>query len=257
MGVFPALPPEYETFIFAGGAALARRDAADAVRAALEAGTLYAWAARQSGREAFAGRGTAYGVTLGPARIVVRHSRRGGALAGLLRDRFLGPPRFLREVAMAHHLARAGIATPAVVAAVMYPATIGHRADVATGRVDGRDLGEIFFGDAPPDGTARAAILRAVGAMVRRLHDSGFVHPDLQLRNVLVATPGTAPQPHGPTVWLLDVDTCRAVRPGDTATRRRNLARFARSWEKFNRLRGPRLTDADRTAFSSGYADRA
>jgi hypothetical protein len=37
------------------------------------------------------------------------------------------------------------------------------------------------------------------------------------------------------------------------AERARNLARFYRSWAKWNRLRGPRLTDVDRALFSVAY----
>ena len=58
-----------------------------------------------------------------------------------------------------------------------------------------------------------------------------------------------------PEAWLLDVDSCReAAGPGD---RRRNLRRFYRSWEKWNRLRGPLLTAADRAAFDAGYGEAA
>ena len=84
------------------------------------------------------------------------------------------------------------------------------------------------------------------------------MHPDLQLRNVLVSPwpltiSGALP---ALTVWLLDVDTCRAVGRGDLGAHRANVARFARSWEKFNRISGPHLTAADRVAFGSGYAER-
>jgi len=220
-----------------------------AVRAALEGrGTLFAWAAAQPSREVFQGRGETYGVTLGSVRAVVRHARRGGLLGPLLGDRFAGRPRFLREIGVAEALRSAGIPTPPLLAGVAYLGTLWHRADVATERVDGRDLAAILFGDDAPQGAARAELLRAVGGLVRRLHEAGFVHPDLQLRNVLVAT-----GPGGATPWLLDVDTCRRVAPGDPGPREANLARFERSWDKWNRLRGPRLTSADRATFEAGY----
>ena len=238
---------EYESFTFPGGAATARRDVAAAVRAALGShDSLYAWAAARPERDLFMGRGEAYGVALGPARAVVRHARRGGLFGPVLRDLFTGPPRFRREIVMAERLAEAGVPTPAVLAGVVYPAGPLHRADVATERVEGADLAALVFGPESPDGAAREAIFRAVGALVRRLHVAGFVHPDLQLRNVLVTPPPRR-------AVLLDVDTCRAG--ADAATRRANLARFYRSWDKWNRLRGPRLTDRDRLAFEEGYAE--
>ncbi len=246
----PALPPDFETWTFEGGAAAARRDVAAAVRRAVDqTGSLHRWAAAQPGRATFLGRGEAYGVRLGGVAAVVRHARHGGLLAPLLGDVFVGRPRFYREAALSRRLAEGGVRTPAVLAGVRYAFGPGHRADVATERVAGTDLVELFYGDHPPEGKARAAVLEAMGRLIRRLHDLGYVHPDLQLRNLLVADPAGP----APAAWLLDVDTCRPMR-GDTDTERaRNLARFERSWAKWNRLRGPRLTDVDRALLSAAY----
>ena len=238
---------EYESFAFRGGHATARRDVASAVKSALETyGSLYRWAAAQPAHDVFTGRGAAFGVTLGPRRAVVRHARRGGLIAPLLRDLFAGEPRFRHEIGMAGRLAADGVDTPAVLAGVAYPAGPMHRADVATERVEGTDLAALIFGTGPPESAERDDVLRAVGRLVRRLHVAGYVHPDLQLRNVLVTPPPRR-------AVLLDVDTCRDAT--DAATRRDNLARFYRSWDKWNRLHGPRLTDRDRLAFEEGYAE--
>lgn len=220
------------------------------MREALAAtGSLYRWAQAQPGRQAFVGRGATYGVTLGPVPAVVRHARHGGFLAPLLGDLFVGEPRFHREAALSRRLADSGVRTPAVLAGVCYRTGPLHRADVATSQVEGVDLVELFYGDAPPNGPTRTAVLEALGVLVRRLHDAGFVHPDLQLKNLLVRRPaGPAPEP-----WLLDVDTCRAIRGNGHADRARNLDRFYRSWAKWNRLREPRLTDRDRALFSAAY----
>lgn len=246
---FPALPPGYDAWSLGAGGAVARRDVAAAVRAALGThASLYAWAAEQPGRTAFTGRGEAYGVTLGGVDAVVRHARRGGFLGPLLGDRYAGPPRFFRELAWSRRLAEAGIPTPALLAGAWYRAGAVHRADVATARIPGRDLAAVVFGDAPPSGEPRAAVLRAVGRLVRRLHDAGFVHPDLQLRNVVVAG-------DPPAAWLLDVESCRHA--GGAGDRRRNVDRFYRSWEKWNGLRGARLTAGDRAHFEAGYGETA
>ena len=220
------------------------------MRRALAAGrTLYEWAGAQPGRMTFVGRGEAYGVTLGTRPAVVRHARHGGFLAPLLGDRFAGRPRFYHEVALSRRLAGGGVRTPDVLAGVRYRAGPGHRADVATEQVAGADLVEVFFGERPPEGPARLAALEALGRLVRRLHDLGYVHPDLQLRNLLL----TGAASTGPHAWLLDVDTCRPMRGDRDAERARNLARFYRSWAKWNRLRGTRLTDVDRALFSVAY----
>ena len=223
---------------------------AGAVREALTAaGSLYRWAAAQPGRRVFTGRLAAFGVTLGAIPVVVRHARHGGLLAPLLGDVFAGQPRFYREAALSSTLAQRRVRTPEVLAGVCYRAGPLHRADVVTAAIEGADLVELFYGDAAPAGTARQAVLGAIGSLVRRLHDAGFVHPDLQLRNLLVrGGSGGAPE-----AWLLDVDTCRPIRPDGDADRSRNLDRFYRSWAKWNRLRGERLTDRDRALFSAAY----
>ncbi len=245
----PALPPDFETWSFEGGTAAARHDVAEAVRRALAAGgTLYRWAAAQTGRATFVGRGEAYGVTLGPTPAVVRHARHGGVLAPLLGDVYVGRPRFYHEADLSRRLAGGGVRTPAVLAGVRYRAGPAHRADVATEQVAGADLVEVFFGARPPQGPRRAAALEALGRLVRHLHDLGYVHPDLQLRNLLLTG-----DPLSPRAWLLDVDTCRPMRRNRDAERARNLARFHRSWAKWNALRGERLTNADRALFSVAY----
>lgn len=243
MGVLPPLPPEYEVWNFAGGVAAARREVAAAVRETLATHTLYAWAAAQPGRDVFQGRGETYGVTMAGRRAVVRHARHGGLLAPLLGDRYRGRPRWAREMKISRDLQTDGIATPDVLAGVMYQSGSLHRADVATARVDGRDLAEIFFGANPPTGATRTAILQQVGELVGKLYRVGFVHPDLQLKNVLM---------EGTKAWLLDVDTVR--RMSGPGTRLQNLRRFYRSWDKWNAKHGPKLTKADREHFSEGFA---
>ena len=255
MGDLPVVFPDYESWSFPGGAVLAHRSVVAPVREALsQRRTLYEWAAHQASRDVFTGRGEAYGVQLGGTRAVVRHARRGGALARLLGDRYLGAPRFVREIDTAQRLARAGVPTPAVLAGVRYPAGLVHRADVATERVDGTDLVTLFFSPTPPRGGIRTAIFHAVGALVRRLHNAGFVHPDLHLRNVLIELSSSAAlPPYRPAAWLLDVDTCRVTGPEDDAPRRANLARFERSWRKWNATRGPHLAEDDFAAVMDGY----
>jgi 3-deoxy-D-manno-octulosonic acid kinase len=225
----------------------------DAVRVALAShGTLYAWAAAQPGRDEFQGRGATYGVMLGPVRAVVRHARRGGLARNFSDDRFLNlTPRFRREMRTAETLRAAGIPTPAVLAGVAYPSGIAHTADVATERVDGTDLAAVFFGAKPPSGIARAGIWTAVGKLVHRLHDAGFVHPDLQLKNVLVDR-SVGPSVR-PSVWLLDVDTVRSIRLRPAAAKHANIKRFFRSWAKHNTAHGERLAADDRSAFLTAY----
>jgi 3-deoxy-D-manno-octulosonic acid kinase len=256
-----ALPPEYVSWTFPRGLAVARGDLRAAVEAALaQSGSLYRWAASRPGHEVFSGRGETYGVELGGVAAVVRHARRGGYVMRVWGDIYWGAPRVYREIQMSRRLAEVGVSTPAVLAGVVYRALIWHRADVATSRVAGLDLATLLFGPEPPRGTARERVWFAVGRLVRRLHDAGFSHPDLQLRNVLVNVGGgsaAATAPGGLSeAHLLDVETVEPIGRSQLA-RRRNLARFYRSWEKWNRRRGARLTADDRAAFEAAYSEAA
>jgi 3-deoxy-D-manno-octulosonic acid kinase len=253
----PSLPADYVAWSDDGGFAAARHDVVTAVKEALKsAPTLYAWAAAQRSRDEFQGRGTTFGVTLGGVRVVVRHARRGGFVRHFTADHFLGRrPRFVREIALARRLAGKGITTPPVLAGIAYPTLLGHTADVATERLDGTDLAALIFGPAPPTGEARAAALTAVGRLVRRLHQAGFVHRDLQLKNVLVmgTSVSAAGRPSSVEAALLDIDTCVEKSPRDHAAHIANIRRFLRSWEKWNRMQGDKLTADDRRVFLAAY----
>ena len=74
------------------------------------------------------------------------------------------------------------------------------------------------------------------------MHDAGIAHPDLNLRNILVAGDGG--------IVLLDFDRAANYgRPAPPSARRRNLLRMSRSARK----RGDHLTPADWAALARGY----
>lgn len=134
--------------------AIALPEAVDAVREALEKfGTLFEYARRHPRAERLQGRGPLYAI---PAKgsaserwWVVRHYRRGGAVAHWLGDRYLrvSTGRPLRELWASQELLRRGIETPRIVAAAIYPSGLFYRADVATERVQHAvDLAQALFG---------------------------------------------------------------------------------------------------------------
>jgi 3-deoxy-D-manno-octulosonic acid kinase len=183
-----------------------------AVDAVLASGlTLHAWAAHRPDARPLRGRGTAYAVPLGDERVVVRHSRHGGMLAPITRDLFLAPTRAPHELDVSLRLRAAGVPTPEILAYATYAVLPGiERADVVTREITGDEL------DAP------AAADDLLSAMQR----AGAVHPDLNMRNVLVAA-GTA--------YVLDVDRVYFLSPGDRRSDERNRARLLRSARKLGR----------------------
>ena len=237
-------PPGYVHYRTGTGAdVVALAPLARAVRAAMTAGTLYEFAERQHaagthGARQMHGRGPVYAVTLPDqaTRVVVRHARHGGLLAPLTGDRFLVPTRAPRELALSYRLRDAGVRTPEVVAYALYGvAPLVARSDVATREVAGRDLGESLR-DA---GAPRAAMLEATADLVRALGRAGARHPDLNVKNVLLA-----PAPDGAfEAWVLDVDRIHLRTPGDPRVTARNLERLARSARKWRARHGVEIGD--------------
>jgi len=221
--------------------AIVRAEHATALRHVLTAGaatTLHAWAASTPDARPLSGRGVAWSAVLpgGGGRMVVRHNRHGGLLAGLTGDRFLAPTRAPYELGVALRLAAAGIETPEVLAYVVYPASpLGMlaRSDVATLEVpNARDLGAVLT--APDvEAPSRVAAIAAAARLVDALSVAGARHHDLNVKNVLLT--GTAEDPRA---LVLDVDRVTFHRPGDRRVRAANLARLLRSIRKYERAHG-------------------
>jgi 3-deoxy-D-manno-octulosonic acid kinase len=255
------VPAGYTSLELPGASAVCRAEARDAVRAALAAHpTLYAYAESHPARRAFHGRAPTYAVPLpgGVGDVVVRHAWHGGALRRVTRDLFAPPTRAPGELRTSERLRAAGVRTPAVVAYARYPAPLGlRRVDVATRLVPGaRDLADVLLpngaagADAGPAAGLRAGWLDATAALLADLARAGARHPDLNLKNVLLARD---PDPAGGGIvraWVLDVDV--AALPARPATGNEvraafdaNLARLGRSVAKWRRGRGLTVGDAD------------
>ena len=235
-----AAPAGYERLAAGDAVAVARADAAAALGAVLARGTLYDWAAAHPALCELAGRAPAYAVPLGDTvRVVVRHSRHGGLLAPLTGDRFLAPTRAPHELRTALRLREAGVPTPDVVATVVYAAgPLLRTADVATEEVaDARDLSAAL---AAPDAATRDRAVEATVALLRRLDAAGARHPDLNLKNVLVAADAAGDV----TAQVIDVDRVRFAAPGDPAARAANVRRLARSLAKWRDRLAPGAADA-------------
>jgi 3-deoxy-D-manno-octulosonic acid kinase len=182
-------------------------------------------------RELFAraprrGRGAAPSVSAGPElSLVLRRYRHGGLLGGLLGPLYLGPQRALAELAVTAAAERSGAPVPHVlclvvwrVAGPLWSALIGTQ-EIAAGRDLAATLADLH------GSRERVQLARAVGAALRRLHDAGVDHRDLQLRNVLVAG-GSLER-----IVVVDLDRARMLGgiPLASRARARNLGRLVRS----------------------------
>jgi len=157
--------------------------------------------------------------------LVAKALTRGGVLGPLLPDRFVNWRRPWAEALLAEQLSARGCPTPPV---VVVRSTAGpgglHRLELATARVEGAvDLLEALRSQADPRPLAALA-----GRTLRKLHDAGLRHRDLQVKNLLVRGDGAPVE----LAWVIDLDRCRLGQALGQEPRLASLTRFTRSLVK-------------------------
>jgi 3-deoxy-D-manno-octulosonic acid kinase len=182
----------------------------------------------------------------GPA--VLRQYLRGGWPARLSRDRYwftgFDRSRPLREFRMLAALTADGLPVPEPLAALCERRGPWYRGWLMTRRIpDVSPLADRLAG-----GSADSALWHRTGRVIRRFHDAGIVHADLNARNILLGADDS--------VHLVDFDRAR-ISTGNARAFAGNLMRLKRSLEKF-------WPAADRDRFDrcwsdlvSGYGARA
>jgi 3-deoxy-D-manno-octulosonic acid kinase len=206
------------------------------------------WAARDAITGTAQGRGTTLYIASEGQRFVLRHYHRGGLLRSLLHDRypFLGEwrTRPLHEWSLTYHLHRNGLPVPVPIAARFRRSGPYYTGDLLTVRIDAaRSLAQRVTGDGLPIND-----WLAVGRCIRRFHDFGLYHADLNAHNVLFDASGE--------VYLIDFDRCR-IRPRGLWCDA-NLVRLRRSLLKItDPLPGGRFTEPEWHSLLVGYAVEA
>ena len=193
------------------------------------------------------GRGGAVVVRVDEHEVVLRTCRRGGLPARVLHDTYFGwTPRPFRELCLLETLRRGGVPVVEVVGARVRWLVPGcYKGWIVTRYV--RDACTLWEWVCGGDGQwQRPAVWRLVGKAIRRLHDAGSRHPDLNLRNILLC-PGT----EAPTVLLVDFDRplWSGVHGPDA-----DLVRLRRSARKLD-PQGSRVTAADLEDLLAGYGE--
>ena len=170
-----------------------------------------------------------HAVVAGPGggRVVVRRYLRGGLLRHLNRELYFRGHRAFEELRVTERARQAGVAVPEVVFAAERHRGLAYSALLGTRLIEEAAGADRWIaGDADP----ALAALRAAGDQIRRMHDAGIAHPDLNLRNLLVSGAGGS---DGVGVHLIDFDRARVTaHPTSRSRRARDLLRLARSARK-------------------------
>jgi 3-deoxy-D-manno-octulosonic acid kinase len=157
----------------------------------------------------------------GPA--VLRQYLRGGGAAKISRDRylFLGYSRS-RPIAEAHFTAKLtalDLPVPHVLAAICQRHGMSYSAALLTQRIPQvTPLADLLATRECED-----AMWLGIGRCIRRFHNAGVDHADLNARNILVDSCGK--------IWLIDFDRARFLTPNHIKLGR-NLQRLLRSLRK-------------------------
>lgn len=180
------------------------------------------WRAQGALAEQPGGRGSIHFIECEGRSWALRRYLRGGLAARVARDRyvFLGEERTrsFRELRLLAELRRRGLPVPVPVAACYVRGRVTYRAELITERLAGaRPLAKLLAAGRMDD--ARWA---DIGRCLRRFHDQGVQHADLNAHNILLGGNGA--------VWVLDFDRGRLRAPG--RWREVVLLRLARSLAK-------------------------
>lgn len=191
------------------------------------------------------GRGTTWFFAHDELALVLRHYRRGGAVAKLLGDRYLWTgikrTRAWREFALLAHLYSNDLPVPQPVAARVVRDGLTCRADLITRRI----LFTEPLAEKLKTGGLDASRWRGIGLCIRRFHDAGVYHADLNAHNILLGKENT--------VYLADFDKGE-LRKSATRWKQENLARLHRSLTKLARTHANYgFTSADWTLLTETY----
>ncbi|MFQ5937564.1 MAG: 3-deoxy-D-manno-octulosonic acid kinase [Acidiferrobacterales bacterium] len=173
------------------------------------------------------GRARVYFIRTDAGDWVLRHYRRGGVVANLLGDNYLWTgkayTRAWREWRLLHRLWTQGLPVPRPVAARVTRRGFFYKADLITQRLmQTRSLAHKLR-----ECTLVASGWTAIGVCIRRFHDAGLCHADLNAHNILLT--------EDYRTFLIDFDKS-TLRTDAGSWRRANLARLRRSLIKLQSL---------------------
>lgn len=199
------------------------------------------------------GRGSIVRMPLGGVPAIGKRALHGGLAGPILGGLYCGRGRLLAQIRAAHRLHEAGIPTPELLAVGWRPVFRGLSAHAILTRAlpEAENLFEAAQHEAP--WRRRRAILGESAALVRAMHDIGFMHPDLNVTNLVLGATES-----GDRIHVVDLDRGRFVSQTGLSERTKNLRRLVRSYRKWIRGRWP-LSPREEIYFLRRYcrADRA
>lgn len=185
-------------------------------------------------------------------KLIIRPYLRGGLMGRLFHDRYFDDARAIKELELYREAKKRGIPSLEVLGAVTRPCRgLGYRHGIITRYLeDVQDLAAVLL--KVQDQDKRRAAMREAGRVIRVMHDGGFNHPDLNIKNVLVRF---SPENQGTVeAWVIDFDRGHFVEGRlDEGSRRSNLLRLVRSFVKFHKKSPGAVTFREPIDLAWGY----
>ena len=181
----------------------------------------------------------------GDKNLVLKHYFRGGMVAPVLKDRYLGfsveKTRAFKEWRLLKRMEVLDLPVPQAVAARVEKKGLYYHCDLITEEIeDVKTLSDALTGN-----MLEAEIWQSIGSCIKSFHRCGICHADLNARNILLKKDGG--------VYLIDFDNSRIRMPSDS-WKKSNLARLKRSLLKFKGgVAGFNFSDSDWLALLDGY----
>ncbi len=169
------------------------------------------------------GRGTTFFVDYQGRELVLRHYKRGGKIAEYVEDKYLwlglAFTRAWREFKLLEYMQQCSLPVPRPVAAHVVREGLFYKADLITQRIRHSHLllKELI------NNTLEQGHWVAMGSMIKRFHDHGIHHVDLNVKNILLD--------EGGRFYLIDFDKCNKRKPAKN-WKQADINRFKRSLNK-------------------------
>ena len=187
----------------------------------------------------------------GEKSFVLKHYYRGGAVASILKDRYLGfsiiKSRAFREFRLLKKMNEFGLPVPIAVAAHVDKGMLSYRADLITEELkQAETLSDVLSNSVLGDEN-----WQKIGRCIKRFHQHDIYHADLNARNILLV--GTFSE--AGEIYLIDFDNSY-IRVGSNAWKMSNLSRLKRSLLKFkNNIDGFNFNEDNWSALLDGYKE--
>ncbi|MCB5160614.1 3-deoxy-D-manno-octulosonic acid kinase [Marinomonas algarum] len=169
------------------------------------------------------GRGAVWFIHSSLGQFVIRRYRRGGFIAKFNKDRFLytglKSTRPWQELSLLEHMRALELPVPRPIAGQVTTGFGFYRSTLMTETIpNAQDLFDILKAN-----RAHTLDWKNIGRVIKRFHDHGIYHSDLNCHNIMIDNANT--------VWVIDFDKCEH-RATDTLWKQDNIDRLKRSLDK-------------------------